>query len=312
MAKQERSYLAHLALRETDLAPGAEWAAEPAEWTLIQVAVGDGYWLGTQHNHELKSGSVLLLSQAARGMVRASCLGRLQLHFVAFEPERLAGVLTLGEQRSFTAAARKQEFSLKLFAPQSSLAARMREIGGWRKRGGLPFRLRVLELFAEALAESLETEAPAPPAAAADAKHRLVQFLSDIPAADLLQLSAPELAQLTGCTPRHLNRLFNEVAGMSFREKHTELRLARACELLANTESKVVDVALESGYQSLSLFNLMFTRRYGLSPGRWRLLRRRNGSAAPRRAGRKLPSWFTDDLSPRFKALRETRQPTRF
>jgi AraC-like DNA-binding protein len=32
----------------------------------------------------------------------------------------------------------------------------------------------------------------------------------------------------------------------------------------------VVEVALESGYKSLSLFNLMFTRRFGTSPGRWR------------------------------------------
>jgi AraC-like DNA-binding protein len=31
-----------------------------------------------------------------------------------------------------------------------------------------------------------------------------------------------------------------------------------------------VDVALESGYPSLSLFNLMFARRFGISPGRWR------------------------------------------
>ena len=44
----------------------------------------------------------------------------------------------------------------------------------------------------------------------------------------------------------------------------------RARELLATTKSKVVDVALESGYQSLSLFNFMFNRRFGMSPGRWR------------------------------------------
>jgi AraC-like DNA-binding protein len=29
-------------------------------------------------------------------------------------------------------------------------------------------------------------------------------------------------------------------------------------------------VALKSGYKSLSLFNLMFTRRFGTSPGKWR------------------------------------------
>ena len=39
---------------------------------------------------------------------------------------------------------------------------------------------------------------------------------------------------------------------------------------MATTQSKVVEVALESGYQSLSLFNLMFKRRFGLTPAKWR------------------------------------------
>jgi AraC-like DNA-binding protein len=309
----------HLALREASLAPGAEWIPDTSEWILVQIAAGDGYWMGTQGNHELQAGAVILLSGQVRGLIRASCLGQMLLQFAALEPERLTGVLTLSEQQSFAAAARKEEFSLKIFPPTSGIAARMRELCALRRRVGLPFRLRTLDLFAEALGEALEKEsAVSTVSTPVDAKDRLVQFLRDTPAADLLQLSAVELAQMTGCTPRHLNRIFNELAGMSFREKHTELRLARACELLATTESKVVDVALESGYQSLSLFNLMFTRRYGLSPGRWRLLRRGNGngngngSAAPRRGSRKLPAWFTDDLSPRFKALRESREPVRF
>jgi len=46
--------------------------------------------------------------------------------------------------------------------------------------------------------------------------------------------------------------------------------MARARELLATSNSKVVEVALESGYKSLSMFNLVFTRRFGTSPGRWR------------------------------------------
>jgi AraC family L-rhamnose operon transcriptional activator RhaR len=109
----------------------------------------------------------------------------------------------------------------------------------------------------------------------------LESFLSERTSADLLQVNLPELARLTGCTPRHMNRIFTELVGMSFRQKHTELRLTRACELLADTEAKVVDVALESGYQSLSLFNLMFARRFGMSPGQWRK-NQREGKTAPR------------------------------
>ena len=41
-------------------------------------------------------------------------------------------------------------------------------------------------------------------------------------------------------------------------------------ELLAATDAKVVDVAMESGYQSTSLFNLKFKQRFGVSPAKWR------------------------------------------
>jgi AraC-like DNA-binding protein len=57
---------------------------------------------------------------------------------------------------------------------------------------------------------------------------------------------------------------------MSFRQKQAQVRLLRAQELLATTESKVVEVALESGYQSLSLFNFMFKRHFGVTPAKWR------------------------------------------
>jgi len=70
--------------------------------------------------------------------------------------------------------------------------------------------------------------------------------------------------------------------GTSFRDKRAELRLAQACDLLASTELKIVDVALESGFQSLSLFNLMFARRFGISPGRWRQKHLENKLAAAR------------------------------
>jgi two-component system response regulator YesN len=75
---------------------------------------------------------------------------------------------------------------------------------------------------------------------------------------------------MMSCSARHLNRLFREEMGASFREKQIELRLARACELLATSNAKVVEVALESGYQSSSVFSELFKKHFGLSPGQWR------------------------------------------
>jgi AraC-like DNA-binding protein len=133
--------------------------------------------------------------------------------------------------------------------------------------------LNLLQLLVEALGEHLSQAEPSPENT--DATERLRLFLRETPQDALLEISFDELAQMTNCTSRHLSRIFNDVVGMSFRDKRAEIRLARARELLATSQSKVVEVAMESGYKSLSLFNLMFTRRFGISPGRWR---KKNGT----------------------------------
>jgi AraC-like DNA-binding protein len=282
MTKLDRSYEPHLVIREMYLPPGLEWVPRFSGWSLIQVGSGTGYFLKPGMNQELEPGMALLLAAEVRGSIRASQLGGLSLYFFPVEPERLTGLITLEEQAFFETAAFKEKHSIKILPPQSPVATKMTGLCADRLRSGSSFRLQLIQLFFEAFGNELKPEPPKPDACL-DAKERLQEFLKQMPAADLLGLDFSELAQMTRCTPRHLSRIFHEVVGASFRERHTELRLTRARELLATTESKVVDIAMESGYQSLSLFNLMFTRRFGMSPGRWRQAHRDNKSSVARR-----------------------------
>ena len=67
---------------------------------------------------------------------------------------------------------------------------------------------------------------------------------------------------------RHLQRLLH-ATGTSFAERVMELRLQRACELLARadtTHRKVSDIALSSGFNDLSYFHASFRRRFGMTP----------------------------------------------
>ena len=283
MTKWTRSYVPHLTIKEASLWPGGEWRPNLPGWSLTQVSTGSGYWIGAKVTHDLHTGSVFLLSAHASGTIRSSLLGPMVLHFFSADLERLSGLITLGEQHFFEAAESKDEFSARIYPAQSTVALEMKALCGEPDRAGLRHRLRLIQLFIDAFGGEMTPDLAAP-APQLDAKERLQDFLRHTPASDLLSMNLSELARLTRCTPRHLNRLFNEVVGMSFREKHTELRLARACELLATTQAKVVDVALESGYQSLSLFNLMFTRRFGMSPGRWRRIRRGDRIDTPGRS----------------------------
>ena len=280
MKKPDRLYEPHLAIREFPVLQGAEWLPRLSlsGWSLIQVRSGTGYWLQAQSpSRELEAGMVLLVADHVQGSIRASQLGGLSLYSFSVIPARLSGLITLGEQDFLKTAASRKEFSLQIFSPLNPVAAKMSELYESRKSGGLLFRLRLLQLFAEVFGSELEQAVSN--YETSDAKERLRMYLRETPPDELLEMGFNELAQVTRCTSRHLGRIFQDVVGMSFREKRDEIRLARARELLATSKSKVVEVALESGYKSLSLFNLMFTRRFGTSPGRWRQKHANNGES---------------------------------
>lgn len=234
---------------------------------MIQVDGGTGYWLQGQSRMELPPGSVLVAAGEARGRILASCLSSMSLNFFTVVPDQLTGLITQGEHDYFKQAAARREFACQVLPPQNMVSVSMKELCGLNG-GGLMARLNLLQLLVRVFGKGLDqTESSRKHA---DVKERLRLFLMETPAAALLEISFEELAKITHCTPRHLSRVFYDLVGMSFREKRAEIRLARARELLATSQSKVVDVAFTSGYKSLSLFNRMFTRRFGISPGRWR------------------------------------------
>jgi AraC-like DNA-binding protein len=291
--KLNGSYELHLTVREAILPAGMEWPSHFSNWLMIQVEAGTGYWMHAQQNLQLERGTVLILPPDSDGSIRASQVGRLSFSFFCVDPMRLMGLMTLAEQTFFRVAASREEFVARIFAPHHPLAARLQELFAERKQAGSLLRLQLLQKFIEVFGEELKAET-AEPEAGADAKQRLSDFLRTTQTSELINLSFAELVHVSRCTPRHLSRIFREVVGMSFRDKRAELRLAQACDLLAATELKIVDVALESGFQSLSLFNLMFARRFGMSPGRWRLKHRETKSSTVRssRKGSLLASSF--------------------
>ncbi len=237
---------------------------------MLRLEGGNGYWLERQTSVELETGSTLLVAGSLQGRVRASLLNETTLHFFQAVPSRLTGLVSTGEQDFFRQAIAVREYAFQIFPMDHPVALKMRE--AVRTPGNLPAglssRLALLQIFAGAFGKELT--APAPQREAPDAKERLRAIIQNNPPDALLEIPFSELARTTGCTPRHLSRIFYELTGISFRDKRAEIRLGKARELLANSKSKVVEVALESGYKSLSLFNLMFTRRFGTSPGRWR------------------------------------------
>jgi AraC-like DNA-binding protein len=267
--KKRPHFEPHLVMHEIRLPRGGEWRPHFREWCLLQVECGISYWQHRSGAREIPPGSMVVLSAAAAGSLRASQLNEVAVSYFCVEAGKLLGVLSLREQHSLQEAARREERSARVLPADGPMAGRFRSL---RQNPGASHssqRLRMLQLFMELIECEMEPD-PAAHRGWTDGRERLRRVLDQMAASEFVKLSVSELAPMMSCSPRHLNRLFHEELGASFLEKRTELRLAKACELLATSDAKVVQVALDSGYQSSSIFSLLFKRRYGVSPGQWR------------------------------------------
>ena len=265
-----------LALNQILLLPGGEWMPRTGGWSFIRVHQGLGYWLHPRTSRELACGSILVLSDFMDGTIRASKICELDLRYFHVEPEKLSGILTLAEQRILHELKQKEEYAIHFLSSADPLAEDFQRLCENQIDCSAGLRLQLLDFFISIFkchlsgnhSELVDSNA---------AKARLENLLRKMHPVDILELTVAGLANRVGCSPRHLGRLFQQAMGVSFREKKAQLRLGKAQELLLNRKSKVIDVAFESGYQSLSLFNQVFKRRFGVTPAQWRELPTRNG-----------------------------------
>lgn len=69
---------------------------------------------------------------------------------------------------------------------------------------------------------------------------------------------------------KYLGRLFKKEMGMSVHEYCNQLRLKKAVALLDTTSKKIIDIALECGFNNIAYFNRVFRAKYGISPTEYR------------------------------------------
>ena len=238
-------------------------------WCLSYIKSGISYWQEQSATREIAAGSILLLSAEARGKLRASQLSEVVLAYFCVEIEKLTGLLSLREQHFFKHTAGQKSLAARVLSHDSPIPERFKILCSNPSPHASSMRFRLLELFMDLFEWESDRVLPAP-SPWMDGRERFRKMLDQMAAADFVELSVSDLAPMMSCSPRHLNRLFRKELGASFREKQIELRMAKACELLASSNAKVVEIALESGYQSSSVFSELFKRHFGVSPGQWR------------------------------------------
>lgn len=84
------------------------------------------------------------------------------------------------------------------------------------------------------------------------------------------QLSLENVADVSGFSRFHFTRIFKQCMNMTFYEYLNQKRISKAEELLSTTGQSVTEIAMNSGFSSISAFNRTFKSMKGCSPSVYR------------------------------------------
>lgn len=84
------------------------------------------------------------------------------------------------------------------------------------------------------------------------------------------KLSAEQISKAAGLHPNYAMTVFKKALGITLLDCLTQHRVSHAQRVLATTNDKIIDVALDSGFSSVSRFHEAFKRWCGCSPKEYR------------------------------------------
>src|SRR5688572_20962028 len=122
--------------------------------------------------------------------------------------------------------------------------------------------------------------------ASANEIERVLPVLVHIQANLDQDLSLEALASRVGLSQFHFHRLFRSAIGETLKQYTQRLRLERAASRLVINDAAILDVALDSGFQSHETFSRQFKRRFRVTPKHYRQwargeMKRTSGSTLP-------------------------------
>ena len=128
--------------------------------------------------------------------------------------------------------------------------------------------IRLAVRTVEADADRAPSRSPVSPAALARVT-RVVRFMEEHAAEPL---ALPALAKESGLSPFHFLRTFEDLTGTTPHQFLMRLRLRHAAVRLVAEPTRILDIALDSGFGDVSNFNRSFRNEFGVSPRVYRNL----------------------------------------
>lgn len=84
------------------------------------------------------------------------------------------------------------------------------------------------------------------------------------------ELTLENIASMAGFSKFHFSRLFKQYTDFTFCDYLTYRRIKAASELLGTSDLSITEVALNSGFPSISTFNRLFKQQLGCTPREYR------------------------------------------
>ena len=84
------------------------------------------------------------------------------------------------------------------------------------------------------------------------------------------KITIKTIAYELGLSQSHFMKFFKNTMGTTFIDYLNDYRLTMVSRLLVSSESSILDIAAESGFDNLSYFNRMFKKRFGMTPREYR------------------------------------------
>ncbi|MBO5371257.1 MAG: helix-turn-helix transcriptional regulator [Lachnospiraceae bacterium] len=102
---------------------------------------------------------------------------------------------------------------------------------------------------------------------------KIKQIIKYIECNYMRKITIADISGETGLSQSHFMKYFKQTMGTSFIEYLNEYRLTMASRLLLSSDSSILDIANEVGFENLSYFNRLFKRHFGTTPSHYRKLR---------------------------------------
>ncbi|BEP95916.1 AraC family transcriptional regulator [Acidovorax sp. A79] len=224
----------------------------------LAVAWGGGVFHTPRESHHLSGGRYAIVSKARAHEfinLRGGASACIQVPHAAMA-RRVAGL---------------EEAPMRMLSPdmpEPALAIGYAQLLARSPELSAPLLQSALSHLQELVARVLAPTAQAP-AQDAVGVPRLALIRRDILARiDRADLSLAQIARLHHLTPRQVQRLFAR-EGMYFSDFVREQRLMRARAMLADPAQRhrrVLQIALDSGFDDVSAFSRAFRRQFGMSP----------------------------------------------